>query len=130
MSGPDVACWVGGRTTTRSPGVGINLAISDAVAAANVLTEPLLAGHVRESDLAAVQRRRELPTRLTRSTQLLVQRTLVSPLWESTGSATLPLPMRIAMRLPFLGRGISRVTGIGFRHEHGLTRPAVQRQTA
>jgi hypothetical protein len=81
--------------------------------------------------VAGVWARRRLfgGARLTRRMQLLVQRSLVSPSWE-TGSARLPLPVRIAMRLLLLGRGIPGVIGIGLRHEHVLTRPAVQRQTA
>ena len=59
-------------------GVGINLAVQDAVATANLLTAPLLAGRLTERDLAAVQRRRSLPTRLTQQIQLLVQRQMIS----------------------------------------------------
>ena len=59
-------------------GVGINLAIQDAVAAANALAEPLRRGACSEADLAKVQRRRELPTRLTQSAQLFAQNRVVS----------------------------------------------------
>ena len=61
-------------------GVGINLAIQDAVATANLLARPLLADSVTPEDLEDLQRRRELPTRLTRRLQVLIQTaSLVAP---------------------------------------------------
>ena len=64
-------------------GVGINLAIQDAVAAANILAGPLLDGRVRPVDLRAVQRRRELPTRVTQRLQLAMQHTMIDSLRPS-----------------------------------------------
>jgi 2-polyprenyl-6-methoxyphenol hydroxylase-like FAD-dependent oxidoreductase len=120
---PGLLC-IGDAAHAMSPigGVGINLAIQDAVATANLLAGPLRAGRVTTADLAAVQRRRELPTKLTQRVQLMMQRNLISPLLESRGAAQLPRPMRLVMRAPFVGRVIgrlvSRFMAIGFRPEH------------
>jgi 2-polyprenyl-6-methoxyphenol hydroxylase-like FAD-dependent oxidoreductase len=99
-------------------GVGINLAVQDAVAAANLLAEPLRAGRVTEGDLVAVQRRRERPTRLTQRMQLIMQRNMISPVLEGKASAQLPRPMKALLRLAFLRRLVSRLIAIGFRSEH------------
>ena len=63
-------------------GVGINLAIQDAVAAANILAGPLREGPLTADDLPPVQRRRELPTRVTQRIQLLVQNRSSAPRWK------------------------------------------------
>jgi 2-polyprenyl-6-methoxyphenol hydroxylase-like FAD-dependent oxidoreductase len=108
-------------------GVGINLAIQDAVAAANLLTEPLRAGRVTPRQLAAVQRRRERPTALTQRLQLLMQRRMISPILESRGSAGTPLALRLVIRVPLLrwvlSRLLTRFLAIGFRPEHVRTSP-------
>jgi 2-polyprenyl-6-methoxyphenol hydroxylase-like FAD-dependent oxidoreductase len=98
-------------------GVGINLAIQDAVAAANILTGPLLAGTVTEGDLAKVQRRRLLPTRLTQRVQLLVQRQIISPIGEAEARGTIPRPVRFLARVRPLLRLFSRFMAIGIRNE-------------
>jgi 2-polyprenyl-6-methoxyphenol hydroxylase-like FAD-dependent oxidoreductase len=79
-------------------GVGINLAIHDAVAAANILSGPLLAGSVPESLLAEVQRRLEWPTRMTQRLQLLIQNAVVSNVLQLKQQPTLP---RVAKPLWF-----------------------------
>jgi 2-polyprenyl-6-methoxyphenol hydroxylase-like FAD-dependent oxidoreductase len=115
-------------------GVGINLAIQDAVAAANLLAAPLRRGDVTEAELAAVQRRRETPTKLTQWVQLLMQRNMISPLLESANAAKLPLPVRLMMRAPVVGRLVARLLArfmaIGFRNEHVRSAPRTDvRQT-
>jgi 2-polyprenyl-6-methoxyphenol hydroxylase-like FAD-dependent oxidoreductase len=123
---PGLLC-IGDAAHAMSPvgGVGINLAIQDAVAAANLLAGPLREGRVTEQDLAAVQRRRGTPTKLTQRLQLTMQRNLISPLLRNR-SAQLPRPMRMAVKLPVVGGVIARVLprylarfiAIGFRNEH------------
>jgi len=115
---PGLLC-IGDAAHAMSPvgGVGINLAIQDAVAAANLLTGPLRSGRVTDEDLAAVQRRRERPTMLTQRLQLIMQRNLISPLLTNT-STQLPRPVRVGLALPFVGRLLARAIAIGFRNEH------------
>src|SRR4030095_16279400 len=96
---PGVLC-IGDAAHAMSPigGVGINLAIQEAVAAANRLTAPLRAGRVTEDDLVAVQRRREFPTRVTQRLQLLAQERMVRPVLART------VPLRAPPRLPLFPR--------------------------
>jgi 2-polyprenyl-6-methoxyphenol hydroxylase-like FAD-dependent oxidoreductase len=98
--------------------VGINLAIQDAVAAANILIPPLRRGAVTPADLRAVQRRRELPTRLTQAVQLAVQNRVISNVLRATQTLRPPWPVRLMGRFPFLQRFPARVLGLGFRPEH------------
>jgi 2-polyprenyl-6-methoxyphenol hydroxylase-like FAD-dependent oxidoreductase len=132
---PGLLC-LGDAAHAMSPigGVGINLAIQDAVAAANLLAAPLRRGDVTEAELAAVQRRRETPTKLTQWVQLLMQRNMISPLLESANAAKLPLPVRLMMRAPVVGRLVARLLArfmaIGFRNEHVRSAPRTDvRQT-
>jgi 2-polyprenyl-6-methoxyphenol hydroxylase-like FAD-dependent oxidoreductase len=123
---PGLLC-IGDAAHAMSPigGVGINLAIQDAVAAANLLTAPLRAGRLAERHLAAVQRRRSLPTILTQAVQLLMQRNMISPLLDAEGSATLPRRVQLLMRAPAAGRLVPRLLArfmaIGIRNEHVRT---------
>ena len=71
-------------------GVGINLAIQDAVAAANILAPRLLQGALGENDLQAVQRRREFPTRATQRLQLLIQNRVIGQVLQSTKKLSPP----------------------------------------
>ncbi len=116
---PGLLC-IGDAAHAMSPigGVGINLAIQDAVAAANQLAEPLRRGLVSERDLAAVQRRRMLPTRATQAMQLAIQRNMISPILERRASATVPAAMRMALSLPPVRRLLPRFMAIGVRNEH------------
>jgi 2-polyprenyl-6-methoxyphenol hydroxylase-like FAD-dependent oxidoreductase len=117
---PGLLC-IGDAAHAMSPvgGVGINLAIQDAVAAANVLAEPLLAGRVREADLRAVQRRREWPTRVTQRVQVLIHNRVLTPTLRSRGTFTaLPWPVRLLRRFPVLRRVPARLIGVGVRPEH------------
>lgn len=111
---------IGDAAHAMSPvgGVGINLAIQDAVAAANLLAEPLREGRLRASDLAAVQKRREWPARVTQRVQVAVQDAVLSPvLARSEAPATVPLPVKLLQRLPMLRRLPARMVGVGVRPE-------------
>ncbi len=116
---PGLLC-LGDAAHAMSPvgGIGINLAIQDAVAAANLLTEPLLRGTLHERDLARVQRRRSLPTRLTQRVQMLMQRQLFPSSARSPRSGDLPRVFRLLGRTPPLQRAMSRFMAIGIRAEH------------
>jgi 2-polyprenyl-6-methoxyphenol hydroxylase-like FAD-dependent oxidoreductase len=121
---PGLLC-IGDAAHAMSPiaGVGINLAIQDAVAAANLLTGPLLAGALTEDDLARVQRRRSLPARLTQRAQLLMQRQMISAMGNPDRPARLPAPVRVVARMPPLLRLLSRFMAIGVRNEHPVPAP-------
>jgi 2-polyprenyl-6-methoxyphenol hydroxylase-like FAD-dependent oxidoreductase len=103
-------------------GVGINLAIQDAVAAANILVEPLRAGMVTIDHLKQVQMRREWPTRCTQALQVLIQKRVVSRVLSSRTPITPPWPVRLAQRWPALQRIPARVVGVGFPTKHVQTR--------
>ena len=111
---------IGDAAHAMSPvgGVGINLAVQDAVAAANILAPRLRRGTVTVADLHAVQRRRELPTRLTQAVQVLIQNRVVSTVLRSTATPRPPWPVRMLGRFPFLQRLPARAVGIGVRPEH------------
>ncbi|WP_436638131.1 FAD-dependent oxidoreductase [Microbaculum sp. FT89] len=111
---------IGDAAHAMSPigGVGVNLAIQDAVAAANILAGPLRAGAVREEDLAAVQQRREFPVRVTQKMQLMIQDHVIRPLLGKRGALKPPLPVRLADRVPMLRRLPARLIGVGVRPEH------------
>ena len=106
-------------------GVGINLAIQDAVAAANILAMPLREGRLVPQDLAAVQARREWPTRMTQRAQIAIQNRFVAPvLAQKDTDPPLPWPIALMQRLPQLQRIPARLIGIGLRPEH-VTSPAL-----
>jgi len=111
---------IGDAAHAMSPigGVGINLAVQDAVAAANILIRPLRDGALRTEHLHAVQRRRELPTRLTQALQVLVQNRVVTNVLRATNTPRPPWQVRMLDRYPFLQRIPARVMGMGFRPEH------------
>ena len=99
-------------------GVGINYAIQDAVVAANVLAEPLIKSQERLVDLdtrylSAVQRRRELPTRLIQRLQTLVQRQLLAPALRARGPFAAPPFVRLLLQIPFVRTIVSRMVGFG-----------------
>jgi 2-polyprenyl-6-methoxyphenol hydroxylase-like FAD-dependent oxidoreductase len=106
------------RAMSPAGGVGINLAVADAVAAANILCAPLRERRVTNADLAKVQRRRELPTRIIQAGQVFVQNAAIEP--HLTGDLS---PIRIPK---FVSRGPLQfippiVVGRGFRPEHAHT---------
>jgi len=116
---PGLLC-IGDAAHAMSPigGVGINLAIQDAVAAANLLVSPLRGGQVTDADLHRVQARRELPTRVTQSVQVFLQKNVVTAVLGSSKEFKAPLPVRLIARLPLLARLPARLIGMGFRPEH------------
>src|SRR5205809_7147216 len=105
-------------------GVGINLAIQDAVAAANLLAEPLRLGRLTTDHLRLVQRRRELPTRVTQGLQVLIQRRVITRVLGGADQLEPPLLLRLFARFPVLRRFPARLIGVGIRPEHVAT-PAV-----
>ena len=129
---PGLLC-IGDAAHAMSPigGVGINLAIQDAVAAANILAAPLRARQVSEAHLRRVQARREFPTRVMQRLQIAIQNRVISPVLggrpRGTGAELRPpLPVRLFGRYPLLRRIPARIIGLGIRPEHVGTeaRPA------
>ena len=116
---PGVLC-IGDAAHAMSPvgGVGINLAIQDAVAAANILHEPLQRGAPSAADLEAVQRRREFPTRITQRMQVVVQNRVIFRTLTKGAPTSLPWPARLLRDYPILRRIPARLVGMGFRPEH------------
>jgi 2-polyprenyl-6-methoxyphenol hydroxylase-like FAD-dependent oxidoreductase len=111
---------IGDAAHAMSPvgGVGINLAVQDAVAAANVLWEPLREGRVTEDELAKVQARRQWPTEMTQRLQLLVQKRVISNVLSMTTQPRAPFLFTLLNRFPVLRRIPARLIGMGFRPEH------------
>ena len=125
---PGLLC-IGDAAHAMSPvgGVGINLAIQDAVAAANLLAGPLRSGSVSTAALRRLQRRRELPTRVTQRLQLAVQRRVITAVLGAAGPVRVPLVLSLLQRVPILQGVAAYLIGIGVRPEHvraGLRRPA------
>jgi 2-polyprenyl-6-methoxyphenol hydroxylase-like FAD-dependent oxidoreductase len=129
---PGLLC-IGDAAHAMSPagGVGINLAIQDAVAAANLLARPLLDGTVDEAHLAAVQRRREFPARVTQFAQLNAHRGF-QWVFRHPGAIHAPWQLKAVSRIPGLQRAIGRGVGIGVRPEHieGAPRSSATRGTS
>ena len=114
---------IGDAAHAMSPvgGVGINLAIQDAVATANLLAQPLRNGRVTEVDLAKVQARRAWPTEMTQRVQLIVQNRVIRHVLDSKVRLTPPYALRLLARFPFLRRIPARMIGLGVRPEHVRT---------
>jgi 2-polyprenyl-6-methoxyphenol hydroxylase-like FAD-dependent oxidoreductase len=115
---PGLLC-IGDAAHAMSPagGVGINLAIQDAVATANLLSGALRQGRVTEALLARVQRRREFPTRVTQLMQVNAHKGL-EWVFRHPGPIRAPWQLKAAMRIPGLQNVAGRVVGIGIRPEH------------
>jgi 2-polyprenyl-6-methoxyphenol hydroxylase-like FAD-dependent oxidoreductase len=124
---PGLLC-IGDAAHAMSPigGVGINLAIQDAVATANILAEPLRAGSVGPGLLNSVQQRRMLPTRLTQWIQVKVQDHIISRVLAGAGKMKVPAPVRLLNACPLLRRLPARLVGVGVRPEHVHTPDASQ----
>ena len=122
---PGLLC-IGDAAHAMSPvgGVGINLAIQDAVAGANILTEPLRSGTLSVDDLEAVQKRRDWPTRVTQRLQLTIQKQLIARALSAEESFTPPLFVRLLTMFPPLSRIPARLIGLGVRPEHVRTSAA------
>ena len=116
---PGLLC-IGDAAHAMSPvgGVGINLAIQDAVAAANVIFKPLREGRLAIEQLLQIQRRREFPTRVTQWLQVAVQRRIIARVLGQTGPLKPPLAVRVLAKVPFLRRIPARIVGLGIRPEH------------
>jgi 2-polyprenyl-6-methoxyphenol hydroxylase-like FAD-dependent oxidoreductase len=117
---PGLLC-IGDAAHAMSPllGVGLGLAVQDAVAAANILWRPLAAGTLCEADLARVQKRREFPTRFTQGIQMLLHRSFDRALRQAENRALeAPLSVRLLAALPLLRRLPARLVGMGVRPEH------------
>jgi 2-polyprenyl-6-methoxyphenol hydroxylase-like FAD-dependent oxidoreductase len=102
-------------------GVGINLAIQDAVAAANMLAQLLRDGRVTEADLAKVQARRAWPTAITQRVQLIVQNRIIRRVLDNRIRLSPPWAVRLIARFPYLRRIPARMIGLGVRPEHVQT---------
>ena len=120
---PGLLC-IGDAAHAMSPigGVGINLAIQDAVAAANVLAAPLADARVPAQALtpllAKVQRRRMFPTRLTQAVQVAAQNRMINPLLDSTQPPQMPFVLKLLNRWPVLRALPAYAVGVGARPEH------------
>ena len=116
---PGLIC-IGDAAHAMSPvgGVGINLAVQDAVAAANILWQPLRQRSVSVVDLAKVQQRREWPTKMMQRVQLFVQKRIISNVLAMTERPRPPFVVTLFNRFPFLRRFPARLIGMGFRPEH------------
>jgi 2-polyprenyl-6-methoxyphenol hydroxylase-like FAD-dependent oxidoreductase len=116
---PGLLC-IGDAAHAMSPigGVGINMAVQDAVAAANRLAAPLKAGTVSDADLQAIEERRTLPVRFTQWLQLTIQKRLISRVLASQQRPKPPLLFKLFGIFPFLRRIPARLLAIGIRPEH------------
>jgi 2-polyprenyl-6-methoxyphenol hydroxylase-like FAD-dependent oxidoreductase len=110
---------IGDAAHAMSPigGVGINLAVQDAVAAANILAEPLRRGTVTIDTLKQIQQRREFPTRVTQRLQIMMQNNVIRPALANNGRPKAPLFMKM-MQWPLLQRIPGRFLAFGVRPEH------------
>jgi 2-polyprenyl-6-methoxyphenol hydroxylase-like FAD-dependent oxidoreductase len=118
-SRPGLLC-IGDAAHAMSPigGVGINLAIQDAVATANILGERLLRQDSFGDELQEVQRRREFPTRATQGVQVFVQNRVIKQVLGTSQPIKVGWPLKIVRSLPVLRRTAARMLGVGFRPEH------------
>jgi 2-polyprenyl-6-methoxyphenol hydroxylase-like FAD-dependent oxidoreductase len=114
--------FIGDAAHAMSPagGVGINLAIQDAVATANLLADKLRQGDCGTDDLRRVQQRREWPARMIQAIQVFIHRRMFGSKSDPERAISIPWPVRAILWLltPLLRRGAARVIGIGFRAEH------------
>jgi 2-polyprenyl-6-methoxyphenol hydroxylase-like FAD-dependent oxidoreductase len=119
---PGLIC-IGDAAHAMSPigGVGINMAVQDAVAAANRLAGPLRAGKATDEDLKAIEERRTLPMRFTQSLQLAIQRRIISPVLASQQRPKPPAFFKLFNTFPVLRRIPALLIGIGIRPEHVRT---------
>ena len=118
-SRPGLLC-IGDAAHAMSPigGVGINLAIQDAVAAANLLWQPLVEGRLTPADLDKVQARRQWPAKATQWIQVQLQNRAIAPALRSRKAFGPPWPLRLLERFALLRRLPARLIGMGVRPEH------------
>jgi 2-polyprenyl-6-methoxyphenol hydroxylase-like FAD-dependent oxidoreductase len=119
---PGVLC-IGDAAHTMSPigGIGVNIAIQDAVAASNILAAPLREHRLRDEDLAAVQRRRLFAVRATQAAQVFLQNRVIAPSL-SGGALKMPFALRLLQWFPPLRRVPARLIGLGIQPEHVQTK--------
>jgi 2-polyprenyl-6-methoxyphenol hydroxylase-like FAD-dependent oxidoreductase len=119
---PGLIC-IGDAAHAMSPigGVGINMAVQDAVAAANRLAEPLRTGKARDADLQAIEQRRTLPMRFTQGLQLAIQRRIISRVLAAHERPKPPPFLKLFGAVPILRRIPARLVGLGIRPEHVRT---------
>ena len=115
---PGLLC-IGDAAHAMSPagGVGINLAIQDAVATANLLADALREGRVSKALLAAVQQRREFPTRATQFVQVNAHKALQT-IFRNPGPAKAPWQLKLVVNIPGVQHVTARLIGVGVRPEH------------
>jgi 2-polyprenyl-6-methoxyphenol hydroxylase-like FAD-dependent oxidoreductase len=120
---PGLLC-IGDAAHAMSPvgGVGINLAVQDAVAAVNILAPALLERRVRDDDLGKVQKRREFPMRVIQAFQVMVQNRALAPMLGGE-AAKPPFIVKLLQRFPALRAIPARFLGVGVRPEHIRTAP-------
>jgi 2-polyprenyl-6-methoxyphenol hydroxylase-like FAD-dependent oxidoreductase len=117
---PGLLC-IGDAAHAMSPvgGVGINLAIQDAIAAANILAASLCGkGPPSDQLLAQVQKRREWPTKVIQGIQVIIQKRMISRVLGGTGKIVPPWFVRLFITFPVLRRLPARLMGLGVRREH------------
>jgi 2-polyprenyl-6-methoxyphenol hydroxylase-like FAD-dependent oxidoreductase len=121
---PGLIC-IGDAAHAMSPvgGVGVNLAVQDAVAAANILAAPLREGRYADSYLEQIQRRRTFPMKVIQRMQIGVQNRLIDPLLASEKAFEAPWAMKLFNWFPVLRRIPARIVGVGVRPEHIRTEP-------
>jgi 2-polyprenyl-6-methoxyphenol hydroxylase-like FAD-dependent oxidoreductase len=128
---PGLIC-IGDAAHAMSPigGVGVNLAVQDAVAAANILAAPLRAGAVTEATLAAIQKRREFPVRVTQRLQIAIQNRMIGKVLSGSLRPKPPLAVKFLQWFPVLQRWPARLVGMGVRPEHIHTPEAAPMERA
>ena len=116
---PGLLC-IGDAAHAMSPvgGVGINLAIQDAVAAANILYAPLRDKAVTVDDLRKVEARREFPTRVTQRLQVFIQNRVIRRVLAGSAPPEPPLVLKLAQWFPVIQRLLARLIAVGVRPEH------------
>lgn len=117
---PGLLC-IGDAAHAMSPvgGVGVNLAVQDAVATANILAAKLARGCPSEDELDAVRRRREFPVRVTQRMQVIAQSNIITVALKSGGQPLeVPLAVRVVTAVPWLQGLLARLVGVGVRPEH------------
>jgi 2-polyprenyl-6-methoxyphenol hydroxylase-like FAD-dependent oxidoreductase len=119
---PGLIC-IGDAAHAMSPigGVGINIAVQDAVAAANRLAAPLKAGATTSGHLQAVQARRDFPARMTQKIQLTMQNRIIGPALQGTREPKPPLLFKLFDAVPLLRRIPARLLALGIQPEHVRT---------
>jgi len=119
---PGLIC-IGDAAHAMSPigGVGINIAVQDAVAAANRLAAPLKAGTTTSGHLQAIQARRDFPARMTQKIQLTMQNRIIGPALQATREPKPPLLFKLFDAFPLLRRIPARLLAIGIQPEHVQT---------